>query len=181
MSKGIRDQVHGYVEMIMSDQRLAEIKRTLKLAATKHKVSVSIKVDFEVDEDGRAKMTTAGTLNLKIPAWDNAVDLRRQMTLFEEDDDDIIEEIATTEDPRRPEPVQAPTPAPAPLTAEDIDPDPPEPRMKPIVEGAVMTPAEKRLLALEEENEATLAAGARDGSQLTPEAQAALKERAKRA
>lgn len=84
MSQGIRDQVHGYIEHILSDQNIKKIGETLKLAAGKHTIPVPINVKFSVDDDGLAKVTIGGVINLKIPEWDSPIDLTGQMQLFTE-------------------------------------------------------------------------------------------------
>ena len=84
--QGIRDQVHGYVEHVLSDRMLKEIQRVLKMASDKHSIPVPLKCTFTVDDDGNCTMKVDGGPNLKIPAWDAPVQLSGQMRLFTEDE-----------------------------------------------------------------------------------------------
>lgn len=203
MSQGIRDSVHEYIETTLTDSRLEEIRRILMSSAGKHSVSVPLKLKFEVNEDGLAKMLIDIAFNMKIPSWDVPVALPGQLTLWGEMPRGVraVEERMQAMAPTATTPgaggatpgtheVQGTavnTPAPPAPPSPDTEPlertIPEEELSAPglsvglpagLMEGSA---AEQRMAALEASNKTVLS----QGGKLTPEAQAALKSQAESA
>jgi hypothetical protein len=184
MSQGIRNIVHEYVDSVLTDRQLDEVRELLMQASGKHKIPITLKVDFAVDDDGRANMTTSMSIGMKIPHWDKAVDLTGQMTLWSEAPSTTTARKARVSAPPPPEPPTASQPAAPTIPDSELA----QPGLAPVIEtddGRLATPvpgsSEERMRAIEAQNQAVLEEAEKTGATLTPEARLALKNQATRA
>ncbi len=164
MSDKIRNHVHDFVDAHLTDDALERIRRVLMAAPEAHKVPVNLKLVFEVDKTGLAKLTTGMTTSLSVAAWDVPIKITAQLSLFDEPTA-LVSTPTKSEHP-------AIAPDPPERTIPDVDLS--EPGFSPLADD---TPAAKRIAAIEAKNAEILAAAEKSGARLSPAAKAALKDR----
>ena len=164
MSNKIRNHVHDFVDAHLTDDALERIRLVLMAAPEAHKVPVTLKLVFEVDKLGLAKLTTGMTMVLSVPAWDVPIQISAQLSLF-----NTPTAIVST-------PAKSEHPAIAPDPPERVIPDADlsEPGLSPLADDS---PAAKRVAEIEAKNAQILADAKKSGARLSPAAKAALKDR----
>jgi len=186
MSHSIRSYIHDVIDANVTDDALERIRRLLMAAPGKHSIPMTIKVAFEVDDDGNSKMVANVATNMKIPAWDTPINIKSQLTLFDLSGVVVDQGDMTVTSDRPTTPVE--TISPPQLNGEVERTIPEEDLQAPGIalggmpapaattaEAATSQTAEQRMEAINRSNAESLARVADGDAKLTPEAQAALK------
>lgn len=188
MSDSIRRYIYDYVCAHLTDRALENIRAGLMLADGAHKIPVTLKVNFEVDKDGIAKISAGMATNLKIPAWDVPMRMEGQLDLFHR-----VDPLPPTQPldfgDRASTPVEAVHPPQLnmipdeelsePGLAPGLPDDYPTGPTLPLINGAPPGKAKQILSQINKANEEFLEKYKRGeirDDQLTPDAQAAVKE-----